>query len=134
MFVMFDTNNTFINAVPIKNRSTPELIKGFKQCHDYLKKRCFCAKLLCLHNEVSKDLITHIEAKELVYQLASPGDHCTNPAERAIQTFKNHFIAIISGTDPTFPSNYWNLLVPRAVITLNLLQPSQINPVISAYT
>ena len=68
-----------------------------------------------------------------MYQFASPGDHLTNPAERDFQTFKNHFIAIISGTDPEFPSNCWDLLVSQAVITLNLQWPSRINPVISAY-
>ena len=38
LFVMFDTDGNFINAVPIKNRSTPKLLKGFKHCHEYLKK------------------------------------------------------------------------------------------------
>ena len=68
-----------------------------------------------------------------MYQLASLGDHWTNPAECVIQTFKNHFIAIISGTDPDFLSNCWDLLAPQAVITFNLLRPSQINPAIFAY-
>ena len=130
---MFDTDSNFINAVPIKNRSTPELLKGFKHCHEYLKRRKFRAKLLRLDNKVSKELIAHIESEQLQYQLASPGDHRTNPAERAIQTFKNHFIAIISGTNPDFPSHCWDLLVPQAVITLNLLRPSRINLAISAY-
>ena len=66
-------------------------------------------------------------------KLASPGDHCTNPAKRAIQTFKNHSIAIISGTYPEFPPNSWDLLVPQAVIILTSLRLSQINPAISAY-
>ena len=120
--------------MPIENRTTPELIKGFKHCHEYLKKHRFCAKLLRCDNKVSKELITHIEAEQLMYQLASPGDHQTNPAERAIETFKNHFITIISGTDPDFPLNCWDLLVPQAVITMNLLPPSWINPAISTYT
>ena len=37
LFVMLDTDSNFINAVPIKNRSAPELLKGFKHCHKYLK-------------------------------------------------------------------------------------------------
>ena len=123
LFVMFDININFINTVPIKNRTTPELIKGFKHCHKYLKKRRFRAKLLRLDNEVSKDLIAHIEAEQLMCQLASIGDHQTNPAECAIQTFKSHFNAIISGTDSEFPSNCWGLLISQAVITLNLLRP-----------
>ena len=130
---MFDTDSNLINTVPIKNRSTPELLKGFKHCHEYLKKHRFRAKLLRLDNEVSRELIAHIESEQLQYQLASPGDHRTNPAEQAIQTFKNHFIAILSGSDLEFSSNCWDLLVPQAVITLNLLRPSCINPAISAY-
>ena len=66
-------------------------------------------------------------------QLASLRDHPTNPAERAIQTFKNYFIAIISGTNPEFPSNCWDLLVPQTVITLNLIRLSRINPAIFAH-
>ena len=98
-----------------------------------LGRRHFCARLLRLDNKVSKELVAHIEAEQLMSQQASPGDHIINPAERAILTFKNHFIAIISGTDPDFPSNYWNLRAPQAVVTLNLLRPSHINPTISAY-
>ena len=92
-----------INAVPIKSRSSPELLQGFITCHDYLKKIRFHAKLLCLDKEIYKELIEHIEIKALTYQLASAGDHRNNPAEWAIETFKNHFNAIISGTDPDFP-------------------------------
>ena len=117
----------------LKNRSTPELLKGFKYFHDYLKKQRFRAKLLRLDNKISKELIVHIKSEQLMYQLVSPGDHRTNPAERAIQTFKNHFIAIISGTNPEFLQNCWDLLVPQAVLKLNFLRPSQINYAILAY-
>jgi hypothetical protein len=47
-----------------------------------------------LDNEVSKVLIKAIKDKGIDYQLASPKDHQLNPAERAIQTFKNHLISI----------------------------------------
>ena len=102
---MFDTDINFINDVPIKNRSTPVLLKGLKNCHHYLKKRRFRDKLLCLDNKIFKELIAYIEIEKLMYQLASPGDHHTNPAECAIQTFQNHFIAIISGIEPSFLPN-----------------------------
>ena len=48
-----------------------------------------------LDNELSKELIIEIEKKGLDYQIASPGDHQLNHAERAIQTFRNHLIAIL---------------------------------------
>ena len=63
------------------------------------------------------------------YDLAKPR---TNPAERAIQTFKNHFIVMLSGTDPEFPDNCWDLLISQANISLNLLRSSQVQPRLSA--
>ena len=106
----------------------------FQQCHDYLKQHWFKAKLLCPDNEDSEELIIHIKAKQLKYQLASPGDPRSKPAAGAIQTFKNCFITILSGANHAFPPNCWDLLqVSQAVLMLNLLRPSRINPAISAY-
>ena len=86
-----------------------------------------------LDNECSKEMITAIVANGTKYQLAPPGDHKTNPAERAIQTFKNHFISTLFGADSKFPVNQWDRLITQAVMTLNMLRPSRINPKLSAY-
>jgi hypothetical protein len=67
------------------------------------------------------------------YQIASPGDHRLNHAERAIQTFKNHFIAVLYGADSGFPAKQWDRLIKQAVMTLNMCRPSRINPKLSAY-
>jgi hypothetical protein len=73
-----------------------------------------------LDNETSEELIKEIENKGLKYQIASPGDHQLNHVERAIQTFKNHFIAILYGTDSGFPAKQWDRLIKQAVMTLNM--------------
>ena len=70
---------------------------------------------------------------KLEFELVSPDNHRTNYAERAIQTFKAHFIAILSGTDPSFPPDCWDLLIEQAVITLNHLRQSRQQPQLSAY-
>jgi hypothetical protein len=59
--------------------------------------------------------------------------HCPNPAEHAIQTFKDHFLSILAGVDPSFPPYLWDLLLPQAELTLNLLQQAALNPWISAW-
>ena len=87
-----------------------------------------------LDNEISKRMIAKFKKQGLYYQLASPGDHCVIDTERAIGIFKNHFIAIKSGTHPDFPQRGWSHLIRHAVITMHILQPSRINPCISAYT
>ena len=47
-------------------------------------------------------MVKLIEDNKLDYQLAAAGDHQLMPAERAIQTTKNCFIAVPSGIDPAF--------------------------------
>ena len=69
----------------------------------------------------------------LIYQLANAHEHRHNYAERAIQTFKNHFLSILHGCDTRWPSHLWCSLIPQTVITLNMLRGSQINPKLSAY-
>ena len=59
MFVMYDFNTDYINAVPIKSRMLRHIEGEWPQ----------------LDNEVSKELIAAIENHKLVYQLASLGDH-----------------------------------------------------------
>ena len=46
------------------------------------------------------------------YQLVTPNVHRINVAERAIRTFKAHFLEILDGVGPEFPKLMWdNLLV-----------------------
>jgi hypothetical protein len=66
------------------------------------------------------------------YQLAPPNMHRTNAAEKAIDTWKCHFISGLSSVDPRFPMHLWCRLIPQATTTLNLLRPSRINPRLSA--
>ncbi len=66
-------------------------------------------------------------------QLVETNNHCVNAAERAIQTFKDAFIAALATTDSEFPLKLWDRLIPQVRDTLNLMQASQINPSISAY-
>jgi hypothetical protein len=60
--------------------------------------------------------------------------HRRNIAERAIQTYKGHFISIIAGVSNDFPIHQWDELVPQAVLTLNLLRQSNVAPNVSAYS
>eukprot|EP00957_Ditylum_brightwellii_P152663 11620449-Ditylum_brightwellii.AAC.1 len=66
------------------------------------------------------------------FQLAPPHVHQQNAAEQAIQTFKAHFIACLSSVDPQFPMHLWDTLIPQALLTLNLMCPSHLNPRLSA--
>jgi hypothetical protein len=58
--------------------------------------------------------------------------HCCNAAERAIRTFKEHFLAGLSSVYSTFSLHLWDRLSPQAEITLNLLRTSRLHPQLSA--
>ena len=57
---------------------------------------------------------------KISFQLAPPHMHRRNAAEREIRTFRNHFVAGFSTTDPNFPVSEWDRLLDQATITLNL--------------
>ena len=62
-----------------------------------------------------------------------PNTHQSNAAERAICTFKSHFISILAGISPDSPQNLWDLLLPQTEVTLNLLQQATLDPSRSAW-
>jgi hypothetical protein len=62
-----------------------------------------------------------------------PHNHRANPAERAIQTAKNHLIAALCGTHVNFPANLWDKLLPQVELTMNILRPFAGDRSISAY-
>ena len=66
--------------------------------------------------------------------MVPPHTHRRNLAERAIQTWKNHFKAGLASIDPNFPLTEWDRLIPQANITLNLLRGARTNPMLSAYS
>ena len=67
------------------------------------------------------------------YQLVKPDDHRRNIAERDIQTWKNHFVGVLSGTAATFPLHILCQPIPQAERQLMLLSMSNVNPKISSY-
>ena len=67
------------------------------------------------------------------FQLVPPNDHRQNIAEKAIQTFKDHFVAVLCGTDVKFPMQLWWRILRQAKNQLNLLRKSRVDPSTSTY-
>ena len=78
-------------------------------------------------------MMEEMDSNNISYQLTPAGNHGRNAAERAIQTFKNHFVAGLCSVHPRFPLHQWDKLLPQAELTLNLLRPSRLNPALSAH-
>lgn len=133
IFVMYVYDPNYIHMEPMKNRSAGEILAAFQRSNAIFTKAGFKAKLHRLDNECSQILKDHLMEETIDFQLAPPGSHRRNAAERAIRTAKNHLIAALCSTDPNFPLHLWCRLLPQANITLNLLRGSRVNPKLSAY-
>jgi hypothetical protein len=70
----------------------------------------------------------------MTYQLVPPDDHRHNMANKAIQTFKDHFIGVLSRCTATMPIHLWCQLLPQIEQQLLLLQQLRLHPNLSAYT
>jgi hypothetical protein len=116
----------------MKFRSASEWVKAYDTVHQELTVRGFKPKLQTLDNEASAALKNFFTINDIAYQLVPPHCHRGNAAERAIRTFKEHFVAGLSSVDPSFPMHLWDRLLPQAEITLNLLRTSQLHPQLSA--
>ncbi len=133
MLVLYDYDSNAILTEPIKNRSGGEILKAYTKLHTYLTTRGFKPNTHWLDNEASPALKTFNRTHHVDFQLAPPHMHRRNAAERAIRTWKNHFVAGLCSTGEKFPLHLWDRLLEQATITLNLLRPSRRNPNVSAY-
>ena len=109
-------------GIPIKNRSEQEFLRAYKEVYDDLENKGFKPKFHKLDNESSNKIQKFIASRNTDVQFAPPDMHRQNAAERAVRTWKNHFIAILASVNPLFPIANWCRLVPQANITLNLMR------------
>ena len=132
VMVLYDYDSNAILVQPFKTRHDTVIKEAYAALLERLQRAGLRPRLQRLDNECSKILKEYMHDQSIDFQLAPPGMHRRNAAERAIRTFKNHFIAGLSSTDPNFPLYLWDLLLPQAEMSLNLLRGSRINPKLSA--
>jgi hypothetical protein len=121
-----------VKVVPMKSRSASEWVNTYDLIHQELTSKGFKPKLQTLDNEVSSALKNFVTTHDVEYQLVPPHCHQCNADERAIHTFKEHFLAGLASVDPYFPLYLWDRLFLQAKMTLNLLQMSRQHPQVSA--
>ncbi len=126
IMVLTERDSDVILVEAMKNCSSGEMIWVYQKLINCLHAAGIVPKHHILDNKCSdefKDKKT-IKCKKMTYQLVPPHNHHRNCAKKAIQTFKDHFVAILCGVDKEFPLNLWDLLLPQAENTLNMLRLS----------
>ena len=95
-----DINGTF--AEPLWSREDKETLWACDKTCTTLTKHGHEPKLNVMDNEASAVLKQKMQKTGGSCHLVKPHNHCVNAVERALHTFKNHFIAGSCITDPNF--------------------------------
>jgi hypothetical protein len=123
-FVAFDYDTNYIFALPFNSTSDKDIMDAFQQVHQILTAKGYKPVFNVTDNQAATPIKTYMAQHNGSVQFVEPNNHHVNAAERAIQTFKNHFISGLCTTDPNFPFQLWNHLTNQAVITCNILRRS----------
>ncbi len=117
----------------MKNRMEGEMIRIHQKILNRMKAAGLGLRKQVLNNECSAAMKACIKENGMDYELLPLGQHRRNQAERAIQTFKAHFISILAGVNDKLPLLLWCHLLKPTELTLNLLHQSRVAPKISAF-
>ena len=131
LFYAEDPNFIHLEALP--NRSAAAVAQAYRAGHQWFAHLRVTTTYLQMDNEASPELRAFCEHACINLQFCPPNNHRANKAERCIRTIKNHIIALLAATDPDFPLDAWELLLPIAELTANMLRGSNINPLVSAW-
>jgi hypothetical protein len=134
VIISFHANGNLILQQAFKSKSNRHRIAAYNTIMTHLVAQGLAIDLHILDKEASSAYKEAITFKwNATFQLVPPDMYCCNRAERAIRTFKDHFLAILASVDSAFPPYLWDLLLPQAKLTLNLLQQAMLIPQISAW-
>ena len=96
-------SNTILQA-PFLNRKDKQIIRAHNSIMQEFSDRGYHVDIQILDTEVSAEYNKTIHNDwGATYQLVPTNVHRRNIAERAIRTFKAHFLAILARVDPDFP-------------------------------
>jgi hypothetical protein len=134
IMIAYHADGNLILQEPFQTRRDQHRIAAYKSIMTCLAARGLSVDLLILDNEASAAYEQAIAFTwQAKFQLVPPNMHRRNRAEQAIRTFKNPFLSILAGVNAAFPPYLWDLLLPQAELSLNLLRQATLNPQISAW-
>jgi hypothetical protein len=120
IMVLVEINGNFIDAEPMKNKTAGSMVKAYLVLWNQLTASGTVKPTTHLLDNKALEEFKAVLRKNCTIQLVPPDNHQQNLAEQVIQTFKNHFKAILAGVDDSFPMRLWNKLLPQTILTLFL--------------
>jgi hypothetical protein len=116
--VAVELDRNYIDAEPMKSRTAKELTEAYKRIDARWKATgIIFPNWHVLDNEAPAEFLDAIWANGCRVEKTPADMHRRNIAERAIQTYKSHFISTLAGVSDDFPIHQWDELVPQIVLT-----------------
>ena len=106
-----DGASTWVEVM--KNRTEGGMIDARRRGLLRIKQLGITLAHQLLDNEIYQTYKDEIRDSGMSYQLVPPYDHHRNIAERAIQTWKNHFVGVLIGAAATFLLHLWCQATPH---------------------
>jgi hypothetical protein len=132
-YIMISQYKSYIHAELLPSRTEASLGAAFMRTHQFFRDHGHQILFQVLDNECAESLLRFFAQQRVTVDRVPPNQKRANKAERAIQTFRNHFLTILVGTHPNFPINQWHHLLPQTESTLNMMHAWPDNMTISAY-
>jgi hypothetical protein len=105
ILILYNSDSNIILSAPMKNRGDKDMVRAFDLLIQSLIIRGLKPSLRILDNDSSLALRNYLTKQGIDYQLAPSHIHRRKNSERAIQTFKNHFISGLCSVDQHFHLN-----------------------------
>ncbi len=102
-FVLYHYKLNCILASPIVGLEDKSIFAAYEMRFKELESKGFKPRLNIMDNQGMKHIKQFLTKNKCRLQLVEPHNHHVNVAERAIQTFKDAFIAALATTDSNFP-------------------------------
>jgi len=131
--VFYHEDSNVIHVETTKSRSGPDLLAALQRAVKFFTDRGAPPLLVRMDNECADLTKTWLATTPIKLELTPIAQHRTNKAERAISTWKDHFIATLATTDPNCPLSLWEDFVEQAELTLNCMRVSPVHPLLSAW-
>ena len=119
-FVAYDYDTSAIFVIPITDLRDETIITAFTEVFKESVEKGYTPTFNVTDNQATTPIKAFLKKKNCNWQFVEPSNHRVNAAERAIQTFKNHFISGLSSTDTDWPLQLWDQLTRQSVTTLNI--------------
>jgi hypothetical protein len=121
VIILYDFDSNAILTKGITSRGKTDLLLAYTLLLQCLQLAGLHPKIQHMDNEISNVMKTFLSTQNITLELTPAHVHRRKAAERAIRTWKKHFLAGLASLNPRFPLQYWSYLLPQAEITLNLL-------------